>query len=54
VEVTKPLYLRRMQGWPSAEMKKYWEEGMSPLEAYDEAIQRRLTSDHPSDAKDEK
>jgi hypothetical protein len=54
VEVTKPMYLRRMRGWPAAEMRKYWEEGMSPLEAYDEAIQRRLTSDATSDAGEKK
>jgi hypothetical protein len=40
--VTKPMYLRHMKGWPSAEMRGYWAQGKSPLEACDVAIARRL------------
>jgi hypothetical protein len=30
-----------LQGWPGHEMKKYWEQGMSPVEAANTAAARR-------------
>lgn len=39
---TKDLYLQQMQGWPVAEMRRYWLAGDSPQEACNKAVRRRL------------
>lgn len=44
-QITKKIYLQRFRGWPSAEMKRYYESGMSPAEAYDKAAKGRLRTD---------
>jgi hypothetical protein len=37
---TQRLY-EPYQGWPSSEMRAYWSQGLSPLEASDKAKSRR-------------
>ena len=39
--ITKKVYLARWRGWPSGEMKRYYDCGMSPLDAYEEASRLR-------------
>ncbi len=39
-EITKRIYVPL--GWPRAEMRKYWESGMSPLKAKEAAESRRV------------
>ena len=43
----KKLYAQRFKGWPRAEMRKYYDEGFTPLSAYEQAAKRRLKGVQP-------
>lgn len=42
--ITKRIYLDKFAGYPTAEMKRYYVQGMSPLQALDCAAKRRLSA----------